>query len=902
MRGRAAVLLSLLTLFAVPALPDCNYSLLYSGQFRASYLDLAIEGNDLWAATSYGVSLFNRLTDPPALVATIAVPGVTRAVRVIGGTAFAASGTRVYVLRRNGNSLSIAGSYDAGATVNDLVATALNLYVATTSGLQQVDALTLQKTAATLTTSSTNVTSLSLAPDGATLYAADGDSSIEVFNISISTLPQHTGTIASLPRVISVEATPTRLYASDGFSTDVFFTNGGGSTHAATATGGTLALATLKDEVIFTAGSDRRIRAIDWTTSGSPVDLFSTDIIPNGGTINRVGAMQIAGGRLYVAAGDAGLLTYDVSAFAAPFAVRSYPTGAVTSTAWVDGKLYASRSAAGISEFVKSPSTGYLTAARHWDARVHTVWGGSNGFLLTSSGKTLFYWTLASTTPTLVTSATLNSNIASAALFGHTAYVALDDKSVWTADLSALAPAPVALPYQADSLQASSTGVAYALSSAASGTTRIGYLTTGDALPPPVSVGGISTVPVAAATNTAAIFTFTGINVLGPDGPYVLPNSSSPIARRLAFSGTRLLELTDTSLIMWNLTTRKAIRTFALPTEGSSLAVDALAALATSNGVETIAIDGLQSSPTLLATRNGNLYYRKVAVSPDRLYLGTTSSVDMYETTYGTAPHHLMSFRVAGLLDFTSTANGFATLSNANVVTAYSREGGVLAQRALDVNSGTQPLSINSAGNAVWVSISRGCTTGGCEKKTLVLDPQTLVQTATVDGGAADVTTSGTRAFAIFDLPAEVRTYDIAAPLAPAQLARVAAPGTRTPASIAFANNTVYVAGDKLYAYDPLLAQRTDNLDAFQTDPTGATTFNDQRIRTETTCAFFSRGLQPQWLSVPQLTAKNATSSAVVRSIAQTPGRFWILTDDAIELWSTGGTNPPPPKRRAAGR
>jgi hypothetical protein len=901
MRGRAAVLLSLVTLFAVPAFPDCNYSLIYSGQFRASYFDLAIDGNDLWAATSYGVSLFNRLTDPPALVATIAVPGVTRAVRVSGGTVFAASGTRVYVIRRSGTSLTITGSYDAGATINDLVATTLNLYVATTSGLQQVDALTLRKTAAILPTSSTNVTSLSLAPDGATLYAADGDSSIELFNISISTLPQHTGTITSLPRVIAVEATATRLYASDGFSTDMFL-NGGIATRATTASGGTLALATLKDDVIFTAGSDRRIRAIDWTTGGSPVDLFSTDIVPNGGTINRVGAMQIAGGRLYVAAGDAGLLTYDVSAFAAPFAVRSYPTGAVTSTAWVDGKLYASRSGAGISEFVKSPSTGYLTAARQWDARVHTVWGGSNGFLLTSSGKTLFYWTLVSTTPTLVTSATFNSNIASATLSDRIGYVALDDKSVWYADLTAVSPTPLVTAYRADSLQASSTGVTYAISSATSGTTSIGSITTGDALLVPTEVAGISTVPVASAPNAAAVFTFTGINVIGPDAVYVLPNSSSPIARRLAFSGTRLVELTDTSLIVWDLTTRKAIRTIALPAEGSSLAVDTLAALATSNGVETIAFDAQQPAPRLLATRNGNLYYRKIAASPDRLYLGTTSSIDMYETTYGTAPHHLMSFRAAGLVDFTATSNGFATVSNANVVTAYSREGGVMAQRSLDVETGTQPLSINSAGSAVWVSISRGCTTGGCEKKTLVLEPQTLVQTATLDGGAVDVTTAGTRAFAIFDLPAEVRTYDIAAPLVPAQLARVAAPGTRTPPSIAFANNTVYVAGDKLYSYDPLLAQRTDNLDAFQTDATGATAFNDQRIRTENTCAFFSRGLQPQWLAVPQLTAKNATTSAVVRSIAQTPGRFWILTDDAIELWSTGGANAAPPKRRAAGR
>src|SRR5206468_2780481 len=200
--------------------------------------------------------------------------------------------------------------------------------------------------------------------------------------------------------------------------------------------------------------------------------------------------------RLYVAAGDAGLLTYDVSSFTAPFAVRSYPTGAMTSTAWVDGKLYASRSGGGISEFVKTQNTGYLTAARQWDAHVQTVYEGAGGFLLTSSGKTLYFWTLVSTTPTLITSADFASNIVSA------------------------------------------------------------------------------TVPVAASGTPAAVFTFTGINVVSSGASFTLPNSSSPIARRLAISGTELLELTDTSLVVWDLSSKKIIRTIPLPAAASSLAVD----------------------------------------------------------------------------------------------------------------------------------------------------------------------------------------------------------------------------------------------------------------------------------------------------------------------------------------
>src|SRR5205823_898976 len=139
MRGCVAALFSSILVLSLSA--QCNYSLGYSGPFRASYLDLAIDGSDLWTATSYGVQLFNRSVDPPSLVASIAVPGITRVIRVANGTAYAGSSTRIYAIRRNGKTLSISGSVDAGATINDILATPLDLYVATANGLFQYDLL-----------------------------------------------------------------------------------------------------------------------------------------------------------------------------------------------------------------------------------------------------------------------------------------------------------------------------------------------------------------------------------------------------------------------------------------------------------------------------------------------------------------------------------------------------------------------------------------------------------------------------------------------------------------------------------------------------------------------------------------------------------------------------------------
>jgi hypothetical protein len=900
MRGRAAVLI-LLLLLPVPLFAQCNFTLAYSGEFRASYLDIAVDSNDLWAATSYGVQLFDRSVDPPSLVASLALPGVTRVIRALGGAAFVGSGTSVYSIHRNGRTLTIAGSYDAGATVNDLVATpAQYVYVATTNGLREVDFLNLSASATTLATSGTNVTSLAADANLNTLYAADGDSSIEVFSITVATLPQHTGTLASLPRVVALQLTPTRLYASDGFSTDIFAANA----KITTVSAGTLSLATLTGDVIFAAATDRHIRAVDWSAAATPVDLFGTDIAPTGGTINRIGAMRIAGGHLYVAAGDAGLLTFDISSMAAPFPIRGYTSIGMTSTLWLDGKLYTSRSGGGLTEFTRSVTgsvTGYLTPARQWDARAHTIHDGANGLLLTSSGSSIFYWTLISTTPVLVTSATLRSGVVSAIVNNGTAYVVLDDSSIWTVDLGALTPVPQQIANAKANTIAHSGNQLATSYDPGDGTTIITFYTKPDMTDPSaVTIAGSSTTPLTFSGSTAAAFTFSGINLIDATTHAVttVPGSNSAIARRLVISGTRIFELTGSSLIVWDLNTKKATRTMLLPSEGTTLSIDTIAAMATANGVETAAFDSPQAPPALLAARSNNTYYRKAVAGIDRLYLFGTNSIDAFETRYGFTPHYLTSFKAAGVIDIAASDTALHTITSTGVVTAYSREGGVIAQTTLDASS--QPLAIAAARNAAWVAVSRGCTSGGCEKKTLVLDPATLANTATLDGGVVDVATSGNVVYALFDLPAEVRAYDATAASSPVLTRSVAAAGSTTPVSIAFANNTLYVVGDKLYSYDPQLAQRTDNLGAYQTDPTGAFAFKDQRIRAEGGCAFLSRSVQPQWLTLPQLSASNASLPAVVRSIAQTAGRLYILTDDSLEIWSPSTSASPAPRHRAA--
>src|SRR5258707_11039060 len=93
MRGCAAVLILLsLSFLDSTAFSQCNYSLVASVPFRATAYDVFIDGNDLWVATGYGVSLYDRGVDPPKRAAVVAVPQTTKIVRAANGTAYAPGG------------------------------------------------------------------------------------------------------------------------------------------------------------------------------------------------------------------------------------------------------------------------------------------------------------------------------------------------------------------------------------------------------------------------------------------------------------------------------------------------------------------------------------------------------------------------------------------------------------------------------------------------------------------------------------------------------------------------------------------------------------------------------------------------------------------------------------------
>ncbi len=296
MSGRVAAVLLFSSITITNAVfGQCNYRPVASFQFRSSFYDVAVDQLDLLAANGYGLALYTLNGAAPVLTATLPLSGPTRVVRSFNGNAFAASGTGLHFIRKTSvtvtgpsTGIRVGGSVDAGAVVNDLLPVGSRLYAATANGLQRYDILDPSrpaKTGASFQTSGTATTSLAL--DGDTLYVADSDSTVEVFSIADPSNPQKLGTLPSLPRVTSVRVDRTRLFASDGVQTDAFLLNGSTAIKVATFPFGISTFATISGDVAAVAGNDRRLHVFDFTLVAAPVELYATDLLPSGGTINR---------------------------------------------------------------------------------------------------------------------------------------------------------------------------------------------------------------------------------------------------------------------------------------------------------------------------------------------------------------------------------------------------------------------------------------------------------------------------------------------------------------------------------------------------------------------------------------------------------------------------------------
>jgi hypothetical protein len=906
MPGRvAAVLISLL--LTAPAFPQCNLTPVAGAQFRSTIFDLSIDGNRGWAATGYGITLYDLDVDPPLILDTIGLPGTTRVVRAANGVAYVASGSAIQVVRWNGRALQLAGSADAGAAINDLVLTTLYLYAATTNGIVQFDLLNPNapaKTSATFSTSGANVGSLALTGD--VLCATDGDPTVEVFSIITPTLPQRLGSFTTLiVRPTAVHARDSRVYVSDGQRTDLFLGNATNPTRAGTETlpFGSTSFAALTSSAIFVAGDDRRLRAFDVSIAGTPVEIFRTELAGTFGTVNRINAVALALGHLYAGAGDIGLVTYDVRQFSAPFPMRSYATIATNSVVAANGRAFFGR-AAGLVEYSQSAS-GSLTEGRSWDkSRPGVAHDVDNDFLLTSSGATATMWALSPQTPAAVGTTTFPSPVTQAVQLGTTAYAVLENRTLWSADLIQIPTVPhqIAITIAPQFIARSGSNIVLA-ELRNDGTTVVAMLKAdGSGIASSVSVAGIATAGVALSGTTAAVWTFRGITLISfPAGSTtVLPQSNTVAATRLVMNGTKLVEMTDSAVIVWDTATQKVTAQYPLPGTPAAVAISptgSFADLAMFDGVTAVQLAPSSRLPSLIPAPNPNLYAKKLVATANRLVLFDGRNADLFNSSLG----YRAGIHVSGTLDVAANDSNIFTLSNTLSVGKYTIDGDPLGAAIITEGTDAQPLALNAMNGAVWASIVRGCPLN-CEKKTVVFDARAaLAQTATMTGAVRDLAVSGARAYVLTELPDEIRVLDVSDPAHPRQLASRAPEGTRLPLSIAYANGIVYVLGEKLVQYNENdLSKVAEPLGAYVDDPALGVTYADQRLRIDGGClAMTGRQYSPQLFSTTLAPQASFATPSAARVIAAQPGRLYVLTDHSLEIWSAQPL-PVPARRRAS--
>ncbi|HUR80477.1 MAG TPA: hypothetical protein VM733_06905 [Thermoanaerobaculia bacterium] len=876
MRGRVAVLLSSFLfslfpfLFPHEASAQCSWTPRLTIPFRTTALDVAADGANVWLATSYGVQLLTN--DGTRIADAVALPGTTRVVRPDGrGLAYAGSGSRVYVLRNDANNITVVRGVDAGAAVNDILISGSYLFVATANGVAHFDLFdpaNPTRTSATLFTSSPNV--LSLASASSRLYAADNDTSLEVFNISIPSAPQHTSTLATL-RATSVHATPDgTVYVSDalGLNTDVF---AGGTTKIGRLATGTNAFAPTTNGVHYSAGAERTIRAIDFTSTSTVKERFETQLAPTAGTDNVIHAMARSGNKLFVAAGDIGLAVLDVGNIAPPYPVVAYRSGATTSAAISGDRAWFADAAGNITETTIDANGIALNTVRTWagGTLVHQSDGTT---LLASNGAKATLWSLAPATPT-GEDTTFPAAIKNAAIVNGTVIALLEDGNVWAGSQQ------VALPKIAF-MGASGANVVFVELTKEGRTIlhRYGSAQT-------ITIDGTAIGGVAVSATEAAVFTFAGVNVASFAGGAVRVLADSPqiFPRQIAMAGTNVLLLDRRTLYVFD--GERLIRRQQLPADGVAIAAkSSIAVVATNDGTSAISYLAAQPTPSIAFA---NSFYSKLVQGGDRTYLMAGDTIDIFTSV----THFEKKLTSAGMIDLAATNDALFTLAANGVVTAYSRWGVPYATFTIDEGSDAQMLSIDTAGNAVWVSLSKGCTTGACQKKTLVLDPQSLAPSATLTGGITDVVTTGTRAYALLDFPSEIRVYNIADPLHPSQLIAAAAPSSAT--SIAAYPGRVYVAGDRLYEYtETTLLLKNTHLTAVTPDKA-------QQVRVDGSCLVITaRSANPE--AYDAATMAPATTFEVpsaVRTISTQTGTLTLLTNHSVEVWST---SPSPPRKRRA--
>jgi hypothetical protein len=881
---QAVLLSSLLSFFTDSISADCNLTPRSVDNFRQTAFDVAVEGEShVWVATGFGVQLHDS---SGLLLDSIAVPGETRVVTLRpDGTAYVGSGSRIYVLRRNGDALSIVGNVDAQAVVNDIVVTS-HLFAATANGIRHYnlsDPTAPVLSNAALTTSRPSVSSLAL--ENNLLYAADGDISIELFSLSVPSLPQRTGKIDASSGIAAVHTANGLLYASDNFgrTTEIF----AGGTRLAIVPIGSNAFAGSGGELHLVAGTDRTLRAVDFGSLNSISRRAEWQLPATDGSRNGILAVARSASRAFIAAGDLGLTILDTRSMFPPHPLVAYFDGAMNGVRASGDRAWFSSPSGRISERRVSPSGIALAEERNWLAGENTVVRDQrDSRLVTSTGASITVW---NTTGQLQFSVTFALPVSAAVLRENDVVALLSNGTLWAASSSTpqqIASSPVRF------LTRSGAGIVTGEIVTASGATVVRYYANGDfaTTSSQSTIPGIAVGSIAFEGTRAALFTFNGVSVvdLVSGAIRTIPGSNQILPRQLLLSGGDLLLLDRRALLVYDDALAYA-HSYALPGDAAAVAANGdIAFIATTEG--SVALSW-RVVPPVTSSPFASAYYSKFAAAGDSIYLFDANGVDVFEHRANRSPRFRTSLRPGGIIDLAATPDTLVTVSANLTLTSYSPEGARLAERQLVEGLDATVLATHAAGNAVWLSISSGCASGGCNLRTLVIDPVTLATTSTIPAVVDDVSLTGSRAFALTSQPSEMRVFDITDPLHPSSIAtRERSAAAR---SIAAEGSSVYVLSTAVEVYN-----------AATLAPTGTRTVagsatQQQRLRIQNGCAIITgRTSTMDRYTVPSFAAAGSTElSSRAQTFAFEGNDLFILTDHALEWWSPQAVQAPGRRR-----
>jgi hypothetical protein len=582
----------------------------------------------------------------------------------------------------------------------------------------------------------------------------------------------------------------------------------------------------------------------------------------------------------------------------------------MSSAVSLGSSVVSAKAAGGLFKYALGAS-GELTPQTNWD--VSTAWNvrdGSGTKVLTTAGGRARLWDVAQNPPVEVSSVTLGAAIVSAALNGSGGVAVLADQTAWAIDFSKLQGTATKLDLggaKPSFVERGGSDIAFADLNE-SGTTTVRYYNGGNLTSAPAiaTIEGATTSGLGVSgTGLVAGVTFKGISVVnfGQGGAVsIYPGTNSIIARDVQMTGNSLFVLTASTVKYFDAATKRLEREVALDTTATtvhSTSGSGSAVVATAEGLSTFQYATTSRPPVALGFGSSNRYFRDAFAGDRLLHLFDGRAVSTLPLDSSGMPGIASNLSLSGsIVDIAPIGTSLHVLAIDGTVTGYSAAGTATTTYRVNESGDQRVVGMRAVAGALWVTVEVNCLSGACELRTLVLDPRTtLAKSATLQGGVSAATADGTKAWAIFSVPAEIRAYNVADPYHPVQLTQRASTGNPVAIAHDAARAVVYAVGQRVYAYgDAQLTDAGTLLDPYVSDPSGRVGYVDQQIHVTGNCALLTgRTFSPLLYRISGAANWSAeplpgSGAAAVRSSAMTGGKVYLLSDYSLEIWSSTGS------------